>query len=63
VLADAGYWHFQQMDELAAQGIAALPPDSTKRTAARPGWDGGRYSVMRAVLAGPGRELYENATR
>jgi transposase len=60
VLADAGYWHFQQMDELAAQGIAVLiPPDSTKRKAARPGWDGGRYSFMRAVLAGPGRELYD----
>lgn len=60
VLADAGYWHFQQMDELAAQGIAVLiPPDSTKRKTARPGWDGGRYSFMRAVLAGPGRELYD----
>ena len=31
VLADAGYWHFQQMDELAAQGIPVLiPPDSTQ---------------------------------
>jgi transposase len=60
VVADAGYWHFQQMDELAAQGIAVLiPPDSTKRKTARPGWDGGRYSFMRAVLAGPGRELYD----
>jgi Transposase DDE domain len=60
VLADAGYWHFQQMDELAAQGITVLiPPDSTKRKTARPGWDGGRYSFMRAVLAGPGQELYE----
>ncbi len=60
VVADAGYWHFQQMDELTAQGIAVLiPPDSTKRKTARPGWDGGRYSFMRAVLAGPGRELYD----
>ncbi len=60
VVADAGYWHFQQMDELAAQGIVVLiPPDSTKRKTARPGWQGGRYSFMRAVLAGPGRELYD----
>ncbi|MFM9458785.1 hypothetical protein, partial [Streptomyces europaeiscabiei] len=50
VVADAGYWHFQQMDELAAQGITVLiPPDSSKRTSARPGWDGGRYAFMRAV--------------
>ena len=35
VLADAGYWHFQQMDELAAEGIPVLiPPDSTKRKTA-----------------------------
>ncbi len=48
VVADAGYWHFQQMDELAAQGVTVLiPPDSTKRKDARPGWDGGRYSFMR----------------
>ena len=61
VLADAGYWHFQQMDELAAQGIPVLiPPDSTKRTDPRPGWDGGRYAWMRRLLATDlGRELYE----
>jgi hypothetical protein len=60
VVADAGYWHFQQMDELAAQGIVVLiPPDSSKRETARPGWDGGRYSFMRHVLAGPGREHYQ----
>ena len=60
VVADAGYWHFQQMDELTAQGIAVLiPPDSKKRTTPRPGWDGGRYSWMRRLLAtDTGRELY-----
>jgi transposase len=60
VLADAGYWHFQQMDELAAQGIPVLiPPDSTKRTSPRPGWDGGRFTWMRRLLASDlGRELY-----
>jgi transposase len=60
VLADAGYWHYQQMDELAAQGIPVLiPPDSTKRKTPRPGWDGGRYAWMRRLLATEsGRELY-----
>ena len=38
VVADAGYWHLQQMDELAAQGIPVLiPPDSKKRKTTRPG--------------------------
>jgi transposase len=60
VVADAGYWHFQQMDELAAKGIPVLiPPDSSKRKTARPGWDGGRYTWMRRLLASDaGRELY-----
>src|SRR6202035_5871528 len=48
VVADAGYWHHQQMDDLAADGIAVLvPPDSKKRKTTRPGWDGGRYAWMR----------------
>ena len=61
VVADAGYWHFQQMDELAAKGIPVLiPPDSSKRKTARPGWDGGRYTWMRRLLASDaGRELYD----
>jgi hypothetical protein len=60
VVADAGYWHFQQMDELAAQGISVLiPPDSKKRKTTRPGWDGGRYAWMRRLLATDyGREIY-----
>jgi hypothetical protein len=60
VLADAGYWHFQQMDELAALAIPVLiPPDSTKRKTARLGWNGGRCSWMRRLLATDlGRELY-----
>jgi hypothetical protein len=60
VVADAGYWHFQQMDELAAQGIPVLiPPDSKKRKTTRPGWDGGRYAWMRRLLASDyGREIY-----
>jgi transposase len=52
VVADAGYWHHEQMDELAGDGIQVLiPPDSGKRKGTRPGWQGGRYAWMRRVLA------------
>jgi transposase len=51
VVADAGYWHHDQMDALASRGIPVLiPPDAGKRRGARPGWDGGRYAFMRRVL-------------
>jgi hypothetical protein len=51
-LADSGYWHQEQMDQLAGDGIQVLiPPDAAKRTGTRPGWDGGRYSWMRHLLA------------
>jgi transposase len=51
VLADAGYWHGEQMDELAGRGIGVLiPPDGAKRQGARPGWNSGRYAFMRHVL-------------
>jgi transposase len=51
VLADAGYWHSDQMDQLAADGIPVLiPPDASKRRGERPGWSGGRYAWMRALL-------------
>ena len=62
VLADAGYWHHDQMDHLAGRGITVLvPPDAGKRRGARPGWDGGRYAFMRNVLSTDrGRELYAN---
>jgi transposase len=60
VLADAGYWHHEQMDEIAASGTTVLiPPDAGKRKGARPGWEGGRYDFMRRVLeTDPGRDLY-----
>jgi transposase len=60
VLGDAGYWHFQHMDKLAADGIQVLiPPDAANRKDARPGWHGGRYSWMRHLLATEhGRALY-----
>jgi transposase len=51
VLADAGYWHGEQIDELMGRGIQVLvPPDASKRKGTRPGWDGGRYAFMRRVL-------------
>lgn len=60
VLADAGYWHEEQMDNIVSHGIQVLiPPDGGKRTQARPGWDGGRYEFMRRVLkTDRGSELY-----
>jgi transposase-like protein DUF772/DDE family transposase len=60
VLADAGYWHHEQMDQLAGRGTTVLiPPDAGKRKGARPGWDGGRYAFMRRVLdTEAGRALY-----
>jgi transposase len=60
VLADAGYWHHEQMDEIAGRGVTVLiPPDAGKRKGARPGWDGGRYAFMRRVLeTDAGASLY-----
>jgi len=60
VLADAGYWHHDQMDQVVSRGTTVLiPPDAGKRKGARPGWDGGRYAFMRRVLdTEAGRALY-----
>ena len=60
VLADAGYWHGEQIDELMGRGIQVLvPPDASKRKGTRPGWHGGRYAFMRRVLATEtGGDLY-----
>lgn len=60
VLADAGYWHGEQIDELMGEGIQVLvPPDADKRHGTRPGWDGGRYAFMRRVLeTDTGGQLY-----
>ena len=63
VLADAGYWHLEQMNEITGQGTAVLiPPDSSRRKnrPLRPGWNGGAYDFMRSVLATErGSELYK----
>jgi transposase len=60
LLADAGYWHGDQMQRIVDRGIQVLiPPDTSRRRTTRRNWEGGRYDQMRQVLAtDPGRELY-----
>jgi hypothetical protein len=60
VIANAGYWHKRQMENVVCRGIQVLvPPDSGLRTSARPGWDGGLYAFMRRVLSTEhGKALY-----
>jgi transposase len=60
VLADAGYWHKEQMEAIVARGTKVLiPPDSSNRKGKRPGWDRGFYAFMRRVLeTDAGRALY-----
>ena len=51
VLADAGYWHTRQMENIVSDGTRVLvPPDAGLREGARPGWDKGPYAFMRRVL-------------
>jgi hypothetical protein len=67
VVADAGYWHLKQMNELTGAGIPVLiPPDSSRRKnkPRPPGWDGGAYDFMRSVLAtDKGGALYKQRTQ
>jgi Transposase DDE domain len=50
VIADAGYWHTRQMENVVGRGVQVLiPPDSGLRQRARPGWHGGPYAFMRRV--------------
>jgi transposase len=52
LLADAGYWHSEQMDNIVNRGIQVLiPPDTTRKRPTRRNWDGGHYDFMRRVLA------------
>jgi transposase len=63
VVADAGYWHLEQINEITGDGIPVLiPPDSSRRAnkPKRPGWHGGAYDFMRSVLSTPlGAALYK----
>jgi hypothetical protein len=60
LLADAGYWHGEQMQRIGNRGIQVLiPPDTSRRRTTRRNWDGGRYDEMRELLASDrGSELY-----
>jgi Transposase DDE domain len=60
LLADAGYWHQVQMENIINRGIQVLiPPDAGKRKGTRPGWDGGAHAHMRRVLQSDlGNALY-----
>jgi hypothetical protein len=62
VLADAGYWHTRQIENIVSDGIQVLvPPDAGLREGSRPGWDKGPYAFMRRVLASEaGHELYKH---
>jgi Transposase DDE domain len=60
-LADAQSWNEEHMDEVVANKHAQVlvPPESRTRDEPRPGWTGGRYDWMRAVLKTElGKELY-----
>src|ERR687896_215069 len=60
LLADAGYWHSEQMQNIVNRGIEVLiPPDTSRRRTTRRNWEGGSYDQMRQVLATErGGELY-----
>jgi transposase len=52
LLADAGYWHSEQMANVVNRGIQVLiPPDTSRQRTTRRNWDGGHYDFMRRVLA------------
>ena len=60
VVADAGYWHTTQMQNITGRGVDVLiPPDGTMREGNRPGWENGLYAQMRERLSTEdGKELY-----
>ena len=52
VVADPGYWHKGQIENVVSRGMPVLiPPDSGLRKGTRPGWNKGLYAFMRQVLA------------
>jgi transposase len=60
LLADAGYWHGEQMQRIVDRGVQVLiPPDTSRKRPTRRNWEGGHYDFMRRVLASQrGGELY-----
>lgn len=62
VLADAGYWHKQQIESIVSDGVQVLvSPDGGLRKDIRPGWDKGMYAFVRSVLASEaGHALYKH---
>jgi transposase len=62
VLADAGYWHKEQIESVVSDGVQVLvPPDGGLRKDIRPGWDKGMYAFMRRVLSSEhGHTLYKH---
>ena len=60
LVADAGYWHGEQMQRIVNRGIEVLiPPDTSRPRTTRRNWDGGHYDFMRRVLATDrGNSLY-----
>ena len=60
VLADAGYWHKEQMEQIVSRGITVIiPPDAKNRDGQRPGWNKGLYAFMRNVISSEaGGQLY-----
>jgi hypothetical protein len=60
MLADAGYWHNRQIQQVTDRGIEVLiPPDGNMREGKRPGWEHGFYEAMRRKLTSErGRKLY-----
>jgi hypothetical protein len=53
-LADTQHWNEEHIDEVVANKHVQvlIPPESRTRDQPRPGWTGGRYDWMRAVLNG-----------
>jgi hypothetical protein len=64
-VADAGYWHHEQLNSLAAGGIAVLIPSDAKKAKGRPPWLARLLlRMMRRVLATElGERFYRKRSR